>query len=310
MASLKQLTVLGAVGEAGSFSAAADRLDYTQPAVSKIVAGLERELGMTLVDRGIRPLRLTDAGAALTRRAEAALEQLAAGEAEVEAIRRLEGGTLRVATFSSAGARIVVPALTRFRAESPGVEVTIAERGMPSRAVRELRAGDLDLVVVFDYPDAGDLAGPDLDVHPLLDDRMDVVLPADHRLAGRKRVRFADLRREDWLLPDFGPTSPTLTLITRGCTAAEFEPAVAFRVNDCQLIQSLVAAGEGVAVLPRLMLHPPHPGIAVRPLAADAPIRRIVAVRLPARYMSPAAERFLELLRDAGAAAAEPVRSA
>src|SRR5437762_7735579 len=73
---LRQLRVLQAVGETGSFSAAADRLDYTQPAVSKIVATLERQLGTTLVDRGIRPLRLTEAGSALARRAGAAFEQI------------------------------------------------------------------------------------------------------------------------------------------------------------------------------------------------------------------------------------------
>src|SRR5256714_2226132 len=101
---LKQLRVLQAVGEQGSFSAAADRLDYTQPAVSKIVATLERQLGTILVDRGIRPLRLTEAGSALTRRAGAAFEQIAAAELEVEAIANLSAGRPRVATVSSAGA--------------------------------------------------------------------------------------------------------------------------------------------------------------------------------------------------------------
>src|SRR4051794_8941827 len=111
MYDLKQLRILQAVGEAGSFSAAAERLDYTQPAVSKIVAALERDAGTTLVDRGIRPLRLTDAGEALVRRAAAAYEQLAAAQAELEAIRRLGGGTLRLATFSSAACGFVVDAL-------------------------------------------------------------------------------------------------------------------------------------------------------------------------------------------------------
>src|SRR5213078_2159983 len=107
---LRQRCVMQAVGETGSFSAAADRLDYTQPAVSKIVATLERQLGTTLVDRGIRPLRLTEAGNALVRRAGAAFEQIAAAELEVEAIANLSAGSLRVGTFSSAGAAMVVDA--------------------------------------------------------------------------------------------------------------------------------------------------------------------------------------------------------
>ena len=307
MFDLKQLRVLQAVGEAGSFSAAASALDYTQPAVSKIVAGLEREAGTTLVDRGIRPLRLTDAGEALARRATAAHEQLAAAEAEVEAIRRLEGGTLHVATFSSAGSGFVVDALRAFRRAHPDVAVSIVERSMPSAAVRALRNGDFDLAVVFDYPDAGDFAGDGLEVCPLLDDAMDLVVPRDHRLARRRRVTFADLAEEDWLLPDFGPQSPSFRLISRGCAAAGFEPRVAFRINDCQMTQAMVAAGEGIALLPRLMLRPPHPGVAIKPLGADAPIRRIVALRLPTRFETPPQKRFLELLREASARCADPL---
>ena len=301
MPDLKQLRVLRALSEAGSFSAAADALDYTQPAVSKMVAALERELGTTLVDRGTRPLRLTDAGAVLAERGAAALEQVAAAELEVEAVSRLDRGSLSVATFSSAGSGLVVEALRRFRADHPAIDVSIAERGMPSAALRGLRECDHDIVVSFDYPAAGAVIGEGLEVHPLLDDRMDLVVARTHRLAARRRVGFADLADESWVLPDFGPDSPTLKLITRACQGAGFEPRVAFRINDCHMSQAMVAAGEGIAVLPRLMLSPLHPEVSVKPLGADAPIRRIVAIRLPTRYLTPAVERFLGLLRDAGA---------
>jgi len=129
------------VGETGSFSVAADRLDYTQSAVSKIVATLERQLGTTLVDRGIRPLRLTEAGTALARRAGTAFEQIAAAELEVEAIANLSAGRLRIGTFSSAGAAMVVDALRAFRTAHPAVDVTITEIGMPSALTRSLRRG-------------------------------------------------------------------------------------------------------------------------------------------------------------------------
>jgi DNA-binding transcriptional LysR family regulator len=82
--------------------------------------------------------------------------------------------------------------------------------------------------------------------------------------------------------------------------AAGFEPRIAFRINDCQMTQAMVAAGEGIALLPRLMLRPRHPGVSVKALGQDAPIRRIVAIRLPTRYLTPSVERFLEVLRDAG----------
>ena len=293
---LKQLRVLQAVGESGSFSAAADRLDYTQPAVSKIVATLERQLGTTLVDRGIRPLRLTEAGTALTQRAAAAFAQIAAGELEVEAIANLSAGSLRVGTFSSAGAAMVVDALRALRESHPDVDVSITEIGMPSAVIRSLRRGDLDLGVSFDYPEIGDTFDDDLALVHLLDDPFDVVVPRGHRLEREQTIRFADLGGENWLLGDFGADSPSFRMIDRRCRDAGFDPHVAYRINDCQMAQALVAAGEGIALLPRLMLRATHPGVAIRPLTTDPPGRRVSAIRLATRYLTPATERFLALL--------------
>jgi DNA-binding transcriptional LysR family regulator len=298
---LKQLRALQAVGETGSFSAAADRLAYTQPAVSKIVATLERQLGTTLVDRGIRPLRLTEAGSALAQRAAAAFEQIAAAELEVEAIANLSAGSLRVGTFSSAGAAMVVDALRAFRKSHPAVDVSITEIGMPSAVIRSLRRGDLDLGVSFDYPEIGDTFGADLALQHLLDDPFDVVLPRGHRLERDQAIRFADLGAENWLLGDFGPDSPSFRMIDRRCRDAGFTPNVVYRINDCQMAQALVAAGEGIALLPRLMLRAAHPGVAITPLATDPPTRRVSAVRLSTRYLTPATERFLALLVAASA---------
>ncbi len=298
---LKQLRVLQAVGEAGSFSAAADRLAYTQPAVSKIVATLERQLGATLVDRGIRPLRLTEAGSALVRRAGAAFEQIAAAELEVEAIVNASAGRLRIGTFSSAGATMVVDALRAFRSAHPAVDVSITEIGMPSAVARSLRNGDLDLGISFEHPETGDTFGEDLDRVHLMDDPFDVVVPRGHRLERSRTVRFADLSRETWLLPDFGPTSPGFRMIERRCRDAGYDPTIGYRINDCQMTQALVAAGEGIALLPRLTLRPAHPGVAIRPIATDPPGRRVSALRLSTRYLTPATERFLALLLSASA---------
>jgi DNA-binding transcriptional LysR family regulator len=293
---LKQLRVLQAVGETGSFSAAADRLDYTQPAVSKIVATLERQLGTTLVDRGIRPLRLTEAGSALAERATAAFEQITAAELEVEAIANLSAGHLRVGTFSSAGASLVVDALRAFRHSHPDVDVSITEIGMPSALTRSLRRGDIDLGVSFDYPEISDTFADDLAQVPLLDDPFDVVVPRGHTLESEQTIRFADLAGENWLLGDFGSDSPSFRMIDRRCRDAGFDPTVAYRINDCQMAQALVAAGEGIALLPRLMLRPANPGVAIKPLANDPPSRRVSAVRLATRYLTPASERFIALL--------------
>lgn len=300
MPELKQLRVLRAIRRTGSFSAAAEELDYTQPAVSKIVATLEGELGTVLVDRETRPIRLTDAGEALARHADEVFERLLSAEAEVQAIAQLDAGSLSVGTFSSAGAAFFVDALRELRAKHPSVDVSIAE-GMPSELVDRLRAGELDLAIVFDFPQAGEDRGAGLEVHQLLDDPFDVVLPADHQLASSDEVSYADLAEADWVLPDFGPESPTLKVIGRGCSAAGFEPRVIFRVNDCDMTLAMVAAGEGVSTLPRLMLPRGHDGICVKPFSEGAPIRRITAVRVPSRYLTPATEKFLAILSPAAA---------
>jgi DNA-binding transcriptional LysR family regulator len=299
MPELKQLRVLRAVAEAGSFSGAADRLDYTQPAVSRIVAALERELGALLVERECRPVRLTDAGAALVRHADDMFAQLSSARSEIEAITQVEGGSVSLGTFSSAGTSFVVDALCAFRKRHSAVRVSLVEGGMPSSLVRRLRAGDLDLAVVFDYPAAGEDIGAGLELHHLLDVPYDFVLPRTSRLARKTHLRPTDLADEDWLLPDFGPDSPSLKLIGRMCAAAGFEPRVAFRVNDCHMNQALVAAGEGVSILPRLLLDPVHPGVAVRPVEGDAPTMRVAAVRVPARYLAPATAAFLAVLEEA-----------
>ena len=298
---LKQLRVLQAVGETGSFSAAADRLDYTQPAVSKIVATLERQLGTTLVDRGTRPLRLTEAGSALTQRAAAAFEQIAAAELEVEAIANLSAGSLRVG---------------RSRAQAPrwsSTRYASSARATPTSTSRSRRSecpqhspGRSDAATSTSASrsttrrSATRSATTSTSMH-LLDDPFDVVVPRGHRLERNRTIRFADLGGENWLLGDFGADSPSFRMIDRRCRDAGLDPHVAYRINDCQMTQALVAAGEGIALLPRLMLRVAHPGVAIRPLATDPPSRRVSAVRLSTRYLTPATERFLALLVAASA---------
>ena len=139
---------------------------------------------------------------------------------------------------------------------------------MPSALLRALRAGDIDLGITFDFPEVSADIGEGLELHHLLDDPFDLVVPRTHRLARRRRIGVADLASEGWLLPDFGPDSPSLQMIHRRCAAAGFEPRIVFRINDCQMTQAMVAAGFGIALLPRLMLRLPHPASRSRPSIA------------------------------------------
>jgi len=301
MLSPVRLRVLAALADRGSFSGAADALDYTQSAVSKQVAALEREVGAQLVVRELRPVGLTPAGEALARHARVVLEQLAAAEAEVEAIAALEAGRLRVGTYASAGATLVVQAVAAFRKLHPGVELTLIEAGR-DKLVEAVRSGELDVAAVFDFPALGLTVDRGLEARHLLDESHDLLLPPDHRVARRPKVAISDLRDEDWIFPTLGPDSPTQKLFTAACAAAGYEPRIVFRVNDCEMYQALVAAGVGVGFLPRLALHPIHPGVVVKPVA-KAPGRRILAIALPG-VRNGAVEVFLELLE--GFAAAYP----
>ena len=301
MPDLRQLRALRAVADAGSFSAAADALNYTQPAVSKTIANLERELGAVLVERDCRPVRLTDAGEALARHADQMFAQLSSAQSEIEAITRVDAGTVSVGTFSSAGATFLADALCEFRKLHPGVRVSISE-GAPPSTIKRLRAGELDLAIVWDLPAAGEDLGEGLELHHLLDDPWVFVLPPDHPAAGKKRVRAKDLAGDDWMLPEFNPDGPSAKLVREMCAAAGFEPHVAYRVNDCQMTKAMVAAGEGVSIIPRMMLDPAPADVVIRPVAGHEMSRRVAAVRLRTRYLTPAVAAFLGVTQAAAKA--------
>ena len=298
----RQLVVLREVVARGSFSAAADALDCTQSAVSKQVAALERDAGTTLVERAVRPLRLTPAGAALAAHGEVVLGRMAAARDEIAAIAGLRAGELRLATFASAGPSIVVPAVATFHAAHPEVGLRLLEAGS-AEAVGMLRAGELDVAVIHHYPALEPAPGPDLACAELGDDPFALVLPAGHPLTRRLRVPVAALAEEAFLFPRSrdGVGGAYDRLMRGACAVAGFEPHVLFEIDDCATVQGFVAAGLGIAVLPRLALDPVNPAVVVRELA-DAPSRRVLAARLAGAAPSAIADRAVALLREAAAA--------
>src|SRR3954453_5746272 len=202
MLDVKQLRVLKAVAEHGSFSAAADALSYSQPAISQQIAALEKRAGTTLVDRGSRGVRLTDAGRALVDHAQVVLARLAAAEAELEAIAGIRGGRVRLAAFPTAGASVLPPAIARFSQRHPDVDLTFIEKE-PEDSIQMLRAGELEVAIVFEFHD---LTQPEWDrlyggveFHHLVHDPMYVALPSGHPLSHKARVRLADLSDETWI---------------------------------------------------------------------------------------------------------------
>ena len=306
MLDVRRLKVLREVAARGSFSGAAEALAFSQSAVSQQIAALEREAGATLVERGARGIRLTEAGQALVRHADAILARLDDAEQELAAIAGLRGGRLRLGSFPSAGVTLVPQAAAAFRERYPGVELQLVE-AEPEDALPLLRAGEIDLTLAYDYEPAPEPTAPDLERVPLIEDPLEVVLPRGHRLAGRAQVAIADLDGEAWIT---GPSPGSCARMTRhACRAAGFEPKVAFESNDCQTMQAFVAAGVGVALLPRLGLSPLNDAVEVRRLVPPS-ARRVWAARLAEGYRSPASAAMLEILREVSHGFGEPAELA
>jgi DNA-binding transcriptional LysR family regulator len=298
MLDVRRLRVLREVAAHGSFSSAADALSYTQSAVSQQIAALEREAGSRLVERSARGVRLTDAGRVLVTHADAILARLADAEQELEEIAGLKAGRLRVAAFPSACSTLMPLAIARFRELHPGVELSLHPADPPD-AERMLRSAECDVAVTI-VTTFAPTAPVDFDLVALLDDPMYVMLPRDHPLAGRTRLRLADLAEESWMVGTTG-TCPDASIFLRACQTAGFEPRIAFQLDDYLAIQGFVAAGMGVSFIPDLALVAVRDDIVVRSLGARPPVRRIVATTLAGSFCSPAREAMLGVLVEVAA---------
>lgn len=293
MLNVGRLRVLVQVADRGSFSAAAEELSYTQSAVSQQIATLEAEVGLTLLERHARGVRLTAAGAALYEHAEGVLARLEAAEADLAAIAGLRAGRLRMASFPTAGATLMPLAIASFRAAHPDVELTLAE-GEPEQIAPRLRAGELDLALLFEF--AEPLEGMDaMRRVALLEDPLYLALPRRHPLAGKSDLRLGDLSGEAWVQTSIA--SPCALHVVRSCHAAGFEPNVAFESDDYQTVQGLVAAGVGVALIPELALSVVREDIAIRALSPEPPKRQVFAAAPADARLSPATPAMIEILQ-------------
>lgn len=293
--------VMRAIADAGSFTAAATALGYSQPAVSQMVRRLEQRTGTTLVERVGRSVRLTEAGEVLARHAVAVLAALDEAEDEIFAIAGLQAGRVRLVAFPSASATIVPGALARVREGFPGITVTFAE-GEPPEALAALRAGECDLALVFAYDGAGLLRDEDgldnLHVVELFDDPVLVALPRRHPLADQAVVDLADLSSENWI----AGCPRCRGHLLDSCRLAGFRPKVSFETEDYMAVLGFVGAGLGAALVPALNLSKAdHPEVVTRPIR-PASHRTVYAVTTPDLIGVPAVasaiDAFVRTARD------------
>jgi DNA-binding transcriptional LysR family regulator len=297
MFELRHLRVFREVARLGSLSAAAEFLAYTQPAVSQQMAALERRASMALLERTTRGVRLTDAGEALLRHAEAILAEQRLAELELDAIAGLRGGRVRMAAFPSAGAALVPASVSQFSATYPDVELSVLE-AEPEEAVPMLRAGELELAIVGENkrPEGFGSFYAGIDLRHLFDEPRYALVSPQHRLASRKRVRLQDLAGEVRVELARTPIRKGRVYLAPGHEGYPDEPPVAFRSDDINVVQGMVAAGAGIAVVPELTLTNVRPDITIHNLGNSAPMRSIAVATLTGVHRSPATAALLELL--------------
>ncbi|MCG5213630.1 LysR family transcriptional regulator [Streptosporangium sp. KLBMP 9127] len=267
------LRTLAEVIQTGSFAEAARRLGYTSSAVSQQMAALERVVKAQLFEReahGIRPSATAQFIAARGTDLLVAIEEL-----QEDVAARVAGrlGSLRLGSFPTANARIVPRVIASLVEAHPGVEVLLDE-GEPDRISSSLIDGSIDIAVVYAY-DLVPMTWP-AEVTPveLLVEDLVLLLPAGYPHPGAI-TDLAMLRPEKWISSQ--EDTPGATCLTRLCAARGFEPKIAFRSNDYDVVRGLVAAGVGVAVVPGLA-HTPDDAIRAEPLPASRTHRRVLAL--------------------------------
>lgn len=301
---LRYLAALEAIAATGSFGGAADQLGYTQSAVSQQIAALERLVGQPLIDRpgGRRPVGLTEAGTLLLEHSEAVLARLRIAQAQLEALGQGDAGTLRVGTYQSVGIRVLPGVAARVAETHPDLRLEIHEASCDLELLDQVQHGDLDVAFcVLPAPE-----GP-LTTEELLEDPYRLLVPADSPLLEDGEVPLETLGS----LPLIG---------YRGCRTEErvfsYLRGLGIDMNrvayagDNAIIQAMVAAGRGVALLTQLSIDESDPQTATLKLADWVPRRRVGLGWHPEQVSSPALEVFIATAREVTRPRRERIRSA
>nr|WP_206432456.1 LysR family transcriptional regulator [Streptomyces sp. ADI92-24] len=276
--SLTGLRVLREIAERGSFSAAAAELGYTQSAVSRQVAALERTAGVKLFDRRPGGVTLTAPGLTLLRYAVVALDAIAAAERELKGLPP-EHGVVRIGTFPSAGALILPRALAALRRTHPGIRVTTREATTPA-LVRALRARTIDLAVLAARPPYRPLDDqtPRLECEPLLKTELLLAVLAGSALGSRAAVDLEELADQEWIASSSSAAEPMMGV----WPGLPGRPRITHTARDWLTKLHLVAAGCGITTVPPGLAEAIPAGVRlVEVHGGPAEHRRVVLARLP-----------------------------
>ena len=295
---LRLLETFREVAARGSFSAAAEALTFTQPAVSQHVARLEKQIGTRLFDRDARGVTPTRAGMSLLRHAEALLESARRAEAEVRAEAGLHVPQVRIGSFASGASSVVPLALRELRSAHPDVrpQLRIVE---DDPALEELLAGRIDIALIIGTREERIPLRSGLVGELILEDPMVVALPRSHPLAHQGAVSLRELRDEQWLITCDSSVCQDHLIVRRAWEEAGITPSIHFESDDYQTLLGLTASGMGVAIVPSLAAMSVPADVAIRPIPGDPP-KRYISVARRAGETDMAVEAALDAMRIAG----------
>ena len=303
MLDVDKLATLRAVVASGSFSAAGTTLALTQPAVSRQVSLLERQVGTQLVRRTRQGVRPTEAGRLLVEHADAILGRIALAEAQLAELTGLRRGHVRLGSFFSALGHLSTELAVLleelhpdlFRNQPDVIRDELVDR---RTAFRRLAAGELDVAIVFEHSFEPDPAPPDVELVELYDDPPRILMPAGHSLAGASEVAPEELAQDTWVRAHHGSAARLVDHVLAG---AGLRPRLQLAGHGDEPVeaQAFVAAGRGVTVAHALNMLISHERVAVVPLAGGAPVRHIQAA-IMRDQRAPLPRAVVDALREVG----------
>ncbi|MFC7844229.1 LysR family transcriptional regulator [Streptomyces sp. NPDC057382] len=281
-----RLAYFAGVARTEHVTRAAREMDVPQSTLSRSMARLEQDLGVDLFARHGRTVSLTPAGRTFLASVERALAEIERAAEEVRADADPTGGKVAFGFLHTMGAETVPGLLHAFRADHPRVRFSLVQN-YGEAMLERLRAGELDLCLTSPVPDAPDLVARRLD-----EQKLRLVVPADHALAGRRRIRLAEAAEEMFvtLEPGYGLRRITDDL----CKEAGFTPRIAFEGEEAETLRGLVAAGLGVALLPPPAV--PRPGVVELTVTAPRAVREIGVAWLEGHPDTPPVAAFKRFL--------------
>ncbi|MEU9113557.1 LysR substrate-binding domain-containing protein [Streptomyces sp. NPDC048483] len=264
MLDVRRLRLLRELSLRGTIAAVADALAFTPSAVSQQLSALEREAGVPLLERTGRRVTLTPAGKNLVHHAEAVLERLEQAAAELADTRHGLAGSVRIGTFPTAARTMVLAALNSLARQHPGLEPMVLEID-PAGAANALRAGDLDVALIHEYDFVPSSAEPGLAAEPLCSEFMYLASasPAPREPVGGPVI--GHWKDSAWITANPGTLCHAMTV--RACQAAGFTPRVRHQVDEFTTVLALVAAGQGVALVPQLAVVDPRSDVTLTRLS-------------------------------------------